>query len=214
MDYNEASPHSTDASASNDSYHLYDVVSPGLTRFTSIEGMAKALLPSQPVECMHPENIALAAQTFLKFFPGHSLYAVKANPDRYVLSHLYAAGIRHFDVASLGEVQLVRNMFPDAHLAFMNPVKSREAIQAAYFDYGVRDFVIDTAEELHKILEETKAAKDLTIVVRLAMPKGSAACELSGKFGCTPDLAIALLKTVEKSCPQGWPLFPCRISNS
>jgi ornithine decarboxylase len=80
----------------------------------------------------------------------------------------------------------------------MNPVKSREAIRAAYFDYGVRDFVIDTFEELHKILEETRVAPDLTIVVRLAMPKGSAACQLSGKFGCTPDVAVSLLRDADK----------------
>ena len=32
--------------------------------------------------------------------------------------------------ASLGEVKQVRGLFPAAHLAFMNPVKSREAIRA------------------------------------------------------------------------------------
>ncbi len=170
----------------------------GLPRFATVEEMVKNLRPAQPVHCMHPENLARAAQTFVDHFPGPTLYAVKSNPDPYVLRHLHAAGIRHFDVASLGEVKLVRGLFPDAHLAFMNPVKSREAIRAAYFDYGVRDFVIDTFEELHKILEETKVAADLGIVVRLAMPKGSAACELTGKFGCLPDVAVSLLRDADK----------------
>jgi ornithine decarboxylase len=80
----------------------------------------------------------------------------------------------------------------------MNPVKSREAIRSAYVDYRVRDFVIDTADELQKIMEETDNASDLLIVVRVAMPKGSAACALTNKFGCTPEGAVTLLQQVEK----------------
>ena len=197
MDYNDAAPQNTMSITANDPHHGYDAGTSTLSRFTSIEDVIKTLRPAQPVECMHPENLARAAATFLEHFNGHSLYAVKANPDPYVLTHLYAAGIRHFDVASLGEIQLVRGLFPTAHLAFMNPVKSRESIHAAYFEYGVRDFVIDTADELHKILDETKTADDLTIVVRLGMPKGSAACQLSGKFGCLPETAVELLREID-----------------
>lgn len=164
-----------------------------LERFASIENMIETTRPEQSVECFLPTNINKAARTFLDHFPGHSLYAVKSNPDPYVLRQLYDAGIRHFDVASLNEVSLVRGLFPDAHLAFMHPIKSRQAIRSAYFEYGVRDFVIDTFEEMHKILEETNVAADLTIIVRIAMPKGSAACPLAGKFGCTPEAGTTLL---------------------
>jgi ornithine decarboxylase len=172
---------------------------PAMMRFVSVEAMVKSLRPAQSIMCMHPEKLHQAARLFVENFPGHSLYAIKANPDPYVLRKLHEAGINHFDVASLGEVKLVREMFPQAHLAFMNPVKSREAIRAAYFDYHVRDFVIDTFEEMHKILEETNNAQDLLIVVRIGMPKGSAACELTAKFGCTPDVAIELLKAADKA---------------
>lgn len=199
MDYNEAMPLAGNLATVSEQGSLpLEQFDSGLSRFATVEDMVKNLRPSQPVQCMHPENLVKAAQTFLQGFKGHTLYAIKSNPDAYVLQTLYNAGIRHFDVASLGEVKLVRTMFPDAHLAFMNPVKSREAIRAAYFDYGVRDFVIDTFEELHKILEETKVAADLAIVVRLGMPKGSAACELTGKFGCLPDVAASLLKDADK----------------
>jgi len=143
---------------------------------------------------MHPDKLHDAARMFVENFPGHSLYAIKSNPDPYVLEKLHEAGINHFDVASLGEVRVVRTMFPNAHLAFMNPVKSREAIRSAYFDFGVRDFVADTADEINKIIEETGHAQDLLIVIRIMMPKGSAACQLTGKFGCTPDQAVDLLK--------------------
>ncbi len=165
-----------------------------LPRFSSVDAMVRALRPSQSVQCMHPEKLRAAARLFIDNFSGYTLYAIKSNPDPYVLEKLHEAGINHFDVASLGEVKLVRDMFPRAHLAFMNPVKSRDAIRQAYADYGVRDFVIDTADELKKILEETNNAKDLLIVVRIAMPKGSAACQLTGKFGCTPDAAVDLLR--------------------
>ena len=170
----------------------------GIMRFSSIDEVLKTLRPDQSVQCMHPDQLAAQARAFVDHFSGHALYAVKSNPDPYVLHHLHAAGIRHFDVASLNEIKLVRGLFPDAHLAFMHPIKSRSAIRSAYFDYGVRDFVIDTFEELHKILEETKVAADLTIIVRIDMPKGSAACPLAGKFGCAPDVAVSLLKDVDK----------------
>ncbi|MFA5041025.1 MAG: type III PLP-dependent enzyme [Bdellovibrionales bacterium] len=167
---------------------------PALPRASSVESFIKTARPAHSVHCMHPEKLRQKARMFVENFPGHSLYAIKSNPDPYVLEILHQAGINHFDVASLGEVRLVRTMFPGAHLAFMNPVKSREAIRAAYFDYGVRDFVADTADEIHKIVEETDHAEDLLIVIRIAMPKGSAACQLTGKFGCTPDAAVDLLK--------------------
>ena len=192
MDYTEAGAYSVETSANTETFGS------GLMRFTSIDDMVKTLRPDQSVQCFLPENLTRAARTFVDHFPGASLYAVKSNPDPYVLQHLHAAGIRHFDVASLNEIKLVRGLFPDAHLAFMHPIKSREAIRTAYFDYGVRDFVIDTFEEMHKILEETRVAADLTIIVRIAMPKGSAACPLAGKFGCTPDVGTTLLSDAAK----------------
>ena len=38
----------------------------------------------------------------------------------------------------------------------MNTVKSREHIKEAYFNYNIRDFALDTKEELQKIIEATK----------------------------------------------------------
>ena len=63
-------------------------------------------------------------------------------------------------------------MRPGARMAFMHPVKSRRAISAAYFDYGVRTFSLDTHEELAKIIDATGAAKDLNLMVRLAVAGG------------------------------------------
>lgn len=170
----------------------------GMPRFANIEDVVETLRPTQPVHCLHPEAFADNAALFLRHFPGTTFYAVKVNPDPYVLRCLYAAGIRHFDVASLPEVRLVCDLFPDAHLAFMHAVKSREAIRTAYFDYGVREFAVDTFEELHKILEETRTAADLGIHVRLALPKGSALHDLSAKFGAPAEAAASLLRDADK----------------
>jgi len=62
------------------------------------------------------------AQRFLELFPGRVLYAVKCNPHPSVLRALYSAGIRHFDTASLPEIALIREKFPDAGAYFMHPV--------------------------------------------------------------------------------------------
>jgi ornithine decarboxylase len=90
-------------------------------------------------------------------------------------------------------------MFPSAFMAFMNPVKSRETIRSAYFDFGIRAFALDCFEELEKIKQETKYASDLTLLVRLEMPKGSALHPLSSKFGVALEMAPALLDATQQS---------------
>ena len=150
--------------------------------------------PEEPMHCLRPATITAAAQAFVAGFPGDVLYAVKCNPEPAVLRALHAGGVRHFDCASANEVTLVRTMFPEAHIAFMHPIKARGAIREAYFRHGTRDFVLDSAAELAKILAETGAPDDLGLVVRLALPKGNAVLDLSGKFGAEPDSAADLLR--------------------
>lgn len=154
--------------------------------------------PDMPVSCFRPPALERSAKWFVGNFPGNVLYAVKANPAPYVISGLYAAGIRHFDTASLFEVQLVRGLFPDAELFFMHPVKSRQAIERAYFDYGVRSFVFDSLEELEKIVVCTGKAEDLDLVLRIAVPNTASDCPLSDKFGVAPETAPEILKTARK----------------
>jgi len=83
------------------------------------------------------------------------LYAVKCNPEPRVLRAVWAGGVRHFDCASPAEVSLVRQMFPKAAIHYMHPVKARAAIRDAWHREGVRDFVLDSPDELAKILAET-----------------------------------------------------------
>lgn len=148
-----------------------------------------------PIAIARPHRVKAAAEWFLNHFPGEIFYAVKANPSPWVLDALWRAGVRGFDVASEAEVALVAERFGrEAKLAFMHPVKSRRAIGRAYHDFGVRAFVLDTEEELAKILAETNGAKDLTLIVRLAVSNDGASLPLAAKFGAGPGEAPALLR--------------------
>ena len=160
----------------------------------SVEEAVLAAQPAEPMHCLRPALLSATAERFVQGFRGTTLYAVKCNPEPAVLTALWDGGVRHFDCASAGEVALVRQMFPEAVIHFMHPVKSRPAIADAYFRQGVRDFVLDSADELAKILKETGDASDLGLVVRIGLPKGGALYDLSGKFGAPFAEAVALLQ--------------------
>jgi ornithine decarboxylase len=146
--------------------------------------------------------VALAARWFQANFNGDVLYAVKANPSPWVIETLAAEGVRGFDVASIREIELVKAHAPTAAMAFMHPVKSRAAIGRAYFDFGVRTFAVDTPEELEKILAVTGRAKDLNIIVRLAVETLGAAYALSGKFGVDAREAAPLLLAARRATDE------------
>jgi len=165
-----------------------------MERCSSALALVLADQPDVPVHCVRPHAAHKAARWFVRNFPGDCLYAVKANPHPAVLDAVYAAGVRWFDVASLPEVELIARRFGDATLAFMHPVKARSAIRKAYFDHGVRIFALDTVEELEKILVETGNAKDLHLIVRLAVTSDYAAHKLGGKFGAEGAGAVTLLR--------------------
>ena len=74
----------------------------------------------------------------------------KTNPNEKVIKHIGESGINRFDVASINEIKLIKKIFPKARAYYMNTVKSREHIKEAYFNYNIRDFALDTKEELAK----------------------------------------------------------------
>lgn len=159
--------------------------------------VARALQPAAPVTLVRPEAALDAARFFVSAFPGKSFYAVKANPSPHLIELLWAGGIRHFDVASIAEVRLVRGLLADAVLAFMHPVKAEEAIAEAYHVHGVRIFSLDTHEELAKIVRACSTdgvpAADLTLCVRLKVSSAHSKLSLASKFGIGVADAPALL---------------------
>ena len=76
----------------------------------------------------------------------------------------------------------------------MNTVKSREHIREAYFTYNIKDFALDTKDELQKIIEATNNAKDLNLYVRVSISNEHAEIDLSQKFGAPPSEALGLLR--------------------
>lgn len=164
-------------------------------QFPDVRSMVAALKPSYPVYCLRPAVIRERAKRFLELFPGRVLYAVKCNPHPRILKELYDAGIRHFDTASLPEIALVRESFPDAGAYFMHPVKGRAVIHTADRVYGIDTFVIDHPHELIKVLDETGGAEGLTIVVRVKTPPVDGTFyHLAAKFGADVERSVALLK--------------------
>jgi len=156
--------------------------------------------PVQPVTLLRPHAAQRAARYFVEKFPGRSLYAVKANPSPDLLRILWDAGVTHYDVASIGEIRLVRETLPEAVQCFMHPVKAEEAIAEAYFEHGVRTFSLDTLEELEKIVRATStdgdAASDLNLLVRIRVSSDHAKLSLASKFGADPrDVANLLMAT-------------------
>jgi ornithine decarboxylase len=169
-----------------------------LTYHCSLD-LVRARSPERPVALVRPGVVALASTWFQQNFKGDVFYAVKANPSPWVIQTLAETGMRSFDVASVPEIELVRSVVPDARLAFMHPVKSRRAIAAAYHDHGVRTFALDCHDELEKILEATGGAKDLNLIVRLAVHAEGAQYALGGKFGVSQDEAPALLLSARRA---------------
>lgn len=168
-----------------------------LPRFASIPDVIEKTAPALPLYVIHPEKFGIAAKRFIDHFPGDTLYALKANPHPHVLDQVWASGIRHFDTASLPEIELVKGLFPEAICHFMAPVRAAGTAKIAFEKYGVTDYVIDCDYELDKLLAETGAPKKLRIFVRIATPLGGALLELSSKFGTTPEDAARLLKRVQ-----------------
>ncbi|HEX9702899.1 MAG TPA: type III PLP-dependent enzyme [Rhodospirillales bacterium] len=164
--------------------------------------MARTRTPDNPVACYRLAAVDRALQFFQKHFLGTILYSVKTNPDLVVLDELYANGVRSFDVASIAETQMIAERFPDAQICYMHPVKSRASIRQAYFEYGVRVYPLDTADELDKIMSSTDNATDLTLLVRLSVPNTHSELVLSEKFGVSfseaPDLMMQVRKKAKR----------------
>jgi ornithine decarboxylase len=165
-----------------------------MRKFTDVNKLVNTLKPDYPVYCIRPQSIKTSTQFFKKNFPGKVLYAVKTNPNKEVLKHIISNGIENFDAASINEIQLIRNLKPDAHIYFMHTVKNRNDISEAYYNLGIKDFALDTKDELIKILEATNHAKDLTLHIRISISNEHAEIDLSRKFGSHASEALGLVR--------------------
>ncbi len=165
-----------------------------MKKFKTVDELISQLQPEKPIYCIRKKSIQIASSFFQNKFPGKILYAVKTNPNKEVLKTIIQSGIKQFDVASVEEIKAIKQLDSKLSCSYMHTVKSRENIKEAYFNYGVRDFAIDTKEELIKILESTNNAKDLNLFVRVAVSNEHAEIDLSKKFGALSSEATGLLR--------------------
>ena len=165
-----------------------------MQKFSNVNKLVNTLRPENPVYCIRPNSVKKSVEFFKNNFPGKVLYAVKTNPDEKIIKIIIGSGIQNFDVASINEVKLIRKIDSKAKVYFMHTVKSRESIKEAYSQYNVKDFALDTKDELLKILEATNNAKDLNLYVRVSISNEHAEIDLSRKFGASPSEALGLLR--------------------
>jgi ornithine decarboxylase len=122
--------------------------------------------------------------------PGVTLhYALKPLPERAVVEVLYEEGA-YFDLATTGEVELVRAAgVPASRCIHTHPVKRDDDIRAA-LDFGIRTFVADNLDELDKFVPY---ADRVELLLRISFRSPAAVVDLSRKFGCSPEKAGMLI---------------------
>jgi len=166
-------------------------------QFPTVSDMLQSWHPREPVYCIHPHVYRETAQAFLQGFPGRVLYAVKANDDPDVLRALHAAGVQHFDCASLAEVASVRSLCPTATCYFMVPVSPRGDAGKAQREFGVRHFMVDHVGRLETLGDEIDYT-GCVVFARMAVSHASAMMDLSSKFGAPPEEIPRLLSLIRE----------------
>ena len=173
-----------------------------MQRFENAREAALALRPDAPVYCFRPDVLKADARAFMDMFPGKTAYAVKTNGELIVLKALVEAGVTMFDVASPGEFAAVREVSKEAEMIYMHPVKAQSDIRLALETYGIRVIAVDHEDEISKLNRVVRALDidpgAITVFVRV-QTKGSAAYELSKKFGAGPANAVELCERLNRN---------------
>lgn len=122
-------------------------------------------------------------------------YAVKSNNDPQLLRWLREAGAQ-FDCASPREIQQALTAGSRKNqIIYANPCKSHTDIRAA-MQLGISTTVVDSPEEVQKLLEAGFDAPKHQALIRLKVPDAASAQPFSRKFGAplswVPDILHAL----------------------
>jgi len=165
-----------------------------MQKFENVDEVVSKLKPVNPIYCIRKNSINTACNWFNKNFPGKVLYAVKTNPHEEVIKEIKNGGIDKFDIASIEEIKIIKKIVPDAECFYMNTIKSREHIREAYFNYNIKNFALDTKDELLKIIEATENAQDLNLFVRISISNEHAEIDLSKKFGALSSEVLGLFR--------------------
>jgi ornithine decarboxylase len=144
-----------------------------------------------PLLILDCERVRAQWRKLKKALPGVDLhYALKAMPHPAVVQTVIAEG-GFLDLATSGEVQLVRRLeVPPERCIHTHPIK-RTADIANALEYGVRLFVADNPDEVRKF---TRLAGRAQLLLRLSFRNPGAMVDLSRKFGCDPEDLLPLAR--------------------
>ena len=121
-------------------------------------------------------------------------FAIKALPHLSVLQTLAQAGAG-FDLASSGEVDLLRQVaVSPRQTLYTHPIKRDSDIRSA-LRFGCTTFVVDNPREMEKFLPYRQR---VALLIRLSFPNPLAPVDLSRKFGCSPEQVPLLLKLSQR----------------
>ena len=96
-----------------------------------------------------------------------------------------------FDLATTGEVQLVRGQgIAPERCIHTHPIKREIDIRNALHE-GVTRFVVDNADEMRKFVRHRRTA---SLLIRISFRSPDATCDLSRKFGCEAAAVGELLE--------------------
>jgi ornithine decarboxylase len=144
-----------------------------------------------PLLIIDAERVRRQYRRLAAALPGVALhYALKPLPHSSVINTLNAEGA-YFDLATNGEVELVRRLGVAAgRCIHTHPIKRDSDIRTA-LSFGVSRFVVDNPDELRKFVKfRTRAS----LLIRVSFRSPGAVVDLSRKFGCDPEAVGELLR--------------------
>src|ERR1700733_10889993 len=115
-------------------------------------------------------------------------YALKPLPHPAVVRTIVEQG-GWLDLATSGEVQLAQSQRVDPQRCIhTHPIKRARDIRNA-LEFGLRSFVADNPDEVRKFKPYGERS---ALLLRVSFRSPGAVCDLSRKFGCDPEDALAL----------------------
>ena len=138
-----------------------------------------------------PNGVRRQYRRLAAALPGVDLhYALKPLPQASVINTLQAEGAC-FDLATNGEVELVRRLkIAPERCIHTHPIKRDSDIRTA-LSFGVDRFVVDNPDELRKFV---KYRNRCSLLIRVSFSSPEARSDLSRKFGAEPQAVPELLR--------------------
>jgi ornithine decarboxylase len=148
-----------------------------------------------PLFIIDAERVRAQFQRLAAALPDEELhYAIKSLPHPAVIAALRDAG-GSFDLATNGEVDLVRRLGVDPQRCIhTHPIKRDGDLRTA-IAFGVDRFVVDNPDELRKF---EKFKSRVALLIRVSFRSADAVADLSRKFGCDPETVADLLALAAK----------------